>query len=66
MDRMPCSHAIDVLQKSNLDPYDYCSSYYKKETMITAYIETVYPVENKNTWKILEEIKSVLVYPREG
>lgn len=66
MDHIPCSHAIAVLQKSKLDPYDYCSPYYKKETMVAAYKETVYPVGNKDTWQVPEQVKSLIVYPPEG
>ncbi|XP_074373640.1 uncharacterized protein LOC141713989 [Apium graveolens] len=46
MEHIPCSHAIAILQKSDLDPYDYCSPYYKKETVVAAYNEIVYPVYN--------------------
>ncbi|KAK1381903.1 SWIM-type domain-containing protein [Heracleum sosnowskyi] len=66
MDQIPCAHAIAALQKSNLDPYDYCSQYYKKETMVAAYKEIVYPIGNKETWVIPEHVKSVIVYPPEG
>ncbi|KAK1398347.1 Zinc finger containing preotein [Heracleum sosnowskyi] len=66
MDQIPCAHVIVALQKSNLDPYDYCSQYYKKETMVDAYKEIVHPIENKETWVIPEHIKSVIVYPPEG
>ncbi|KAK1354916.1 hypothetical protein POM88_048172 [Heracleum sosnowskyi] len=66
MDQIPCAHAIAALQKSNFDPYDYCSQYYKKETMVAAYKEIVYPIGNKETWVIPEHVKSVIVYPPEG
>ena len=57
MDQLPCSHAIAVLQKVNRDPYDYCSSYYTKQTMIVAYKELVHPVGKKDTWKVPEDVK---------
>ncbi|KAK1354917.1 hypothetical protein POM88_048173 [Heracleum sosnowskyi] len=66
MDQIPCAHAIAVFQKSNLDPYDYCSPYYTKETMVAAYKENVYPVGNKDNWQVPENLKSLIVYPPEG
>ncbi|KAK1399127.1 SWIM-type domain-containing protein [Heracleum sosnowskyi] len=66
MDQIPCAHAIAVFQKSNLDPYDYCSPYYTKETMVPAYKENVYPVGNKDNWQVPENVKSLIVYPPEG
>lgn len=66
MDQIPCAHAIAVLQKSNLNPYDYCSTYYRKETMVAAYKEDVYPVGDKEDWEIPENVKSVIVYPPKG
>lgn len=66
MDQIPCAHAIAVFQKCKLDPYDFCSAYYQKETMVAAYKEIVYPVGNKDTWQIPESVKSVIVLPPEG
>ncbi|XP_074341829.1 uncharacterized protein LOC141679222 [Apium graveolens] len=66
MDNMPCYHAIAVLKQANMDLYEYCFPYYKKETMIATYKDVVYPVGNKDCWKVSEEIKSVEVYPPEG
>ncbi|KAK1355102.1 hypothetical protein POM88_048358 [Heracleum sosnowskyi] len=66
VDQIPCAHAIAVIQKSNLDPYDYCSPYYQKETMVAAYKENVYPVGNKESWEIPETVKALIVCPPEG
>lgn len=66
MDQLPCAHAIVVLQKVNHDPYDYCSSYYTKESMIAAYKELVYPVGKKDTWEIPDDIKARTMYPPKG
>lgn len=66
MDQLPCAHAIAVLQKVNHDPYDYCSPYFKKEAMVAAYEQIVYPVGHKDTWEVPENIKSVTLYPPEG
>ncbi|KAK1395367.1 hypothetical protein POM88_014423 [Heracleum sosnowskyi] len=63
MDQLPCAHVIAVLKKVNHHPYDYCSTYYKKETMISAYEQIVYSVGNRETWEIPETIKSMSLYP---
>ena len=51
MDQMPCSHAIAVFLKANIDPYGYCSIYFQKDSMVAAYKETVYPLGNKENGK---------------
>ncbi|KAK1367646.1 hypothetical protein POM88_033738 [Heracleum sosnowskyi] len=66
MDEILCAHAIAVFQKCNIDPYEYCSVYYKKETMVAAYKETVYPVGNRDTWEVPQTVKSLIVNPPEG
>ncbi|KAK1398282.1 SWIM-type domain-containing protein [Heracleum sosnowskyi] len=40
--------------------------YYKKETMVAAYKETVYPVGNRDTWEVPQTVKSLIVNPPEG
>ena len=30
MDDMPCIHAMAAIKKAHMDPYEYCSKYYKK------------------------------------
>nr|XP_017245417.1 PREDICTED: uncharacterized protein LOC108217078 [Daucus carota subsp. sativus] len=66
LDQIPCGHAIAVLQMSGLDVYDYCSTYYRKETMISAYKENVYPVGSKENWEVPDSVKALIVYPPEG
>ncbi|XP_074347223.1 uncharacterized protein LOC141686060 [Apium graveolens] len=48
------------------DPYDYCSPYFTKETMIHYYEETVSPVGHKDTWKVPKNIKSMKLNPPQG
>ena len=57
MDELPCSHAMAVVGKMKLNCYDYCSRYYFKETMLATYKETVYHIENPNTWIVPEDVK---------
>lgn len=66
MDQMPCSHAIAVFLKANIDPYGYCSIYFQKDSMVAAYKETVYPLGNKETWEIPESVSCLRVNPPEG
>ena len=66
LDQLPCAHAIVVLQKVNHNPYDYCSSYFKKEATIHAYEETLLPVGYKDTCEVSKNIKSVTLYPPQG
>lgn len=49
MDQLSCPHAIVVLQKVNDDPYNFFSSCYTKQAIITSYKELVYPVGKKDT-----------------
>lgn len=66
MNHISCSHAIVVLQNSNLDPYDYYLLYYQKEILVASYKRIVYFFNNKYTWQVLKEIKSVTIYPPKG
>ncbi|KAK1374739.1 hypothetical protein POM88_030932 [Heracleum sosnowskyi] len=66
MDEISCAHAIVVFQKCNIDPYEYCSVYYKKETVVAAYKGTVYPAGNRDTWEVPQIVKSLIVNPPEG
>ena len=61
MDEIPCNHAISVIKHRNLNCYVYCSKFYKIETLLETYSWIVYLVGYQNTWKILEEIKSIKV-----
>ncbi|XP_074347535.1 uncharacterized protein LOC141686396 [Apium graveolens] len=66
MDQIPCAHAIAVFQKCNMDTYNYYSPYYKKENMVDAYKETVYPVGNKDNWVVPDNVSSLIIYPPKG
>ncbi|KAK6115155.1 hypothetical protein DH2020_007424 [Rehmannia glutinosa] len=66
MDEIPCPHALAVVKDLNADPYQYCSSYYMKETMKATYLETVYPIPHEGTWFLLEEINTMVILPPEG
>ncbi|XP_050207758.1 uncharacterized protein LOC126657158 [Mercurialis annua] len=45
IDELPCQHALAILNEMNLDPYQYCSKYYTKESMLATYDETVFPID---------------------
>ena len=34
MDDMPCTHAMAAIKKTCMDPCEYCSRYYKKQTYL--------------------------------
>ena len=63
---IPCAHAAAVLRKLHQQPYEYCSIYHKKETMLATYKETVYPIPGREQWDIPEEIKKIVVLPPHG
>ncbi|XP_050217252.1 uncharacterized protein LOC126668077 [Mercurialis annua] len=61
-DEIPCKHAVAVLNKDKIEPYEYCSKYYTKAAMLATYSETVYPLEREE-WIIPEEVKDQVVLP---
>ncbi|XP_050217675.1 uncharacterized protein LOC126668527 [Mercurialis annua] len=66
IDRIPCAHAVAVIRKYNKNPLLYCTKYYMTETYINTYSHTVYPMTNKSTWNIPQEVKEVIVLPPES
>ncbi|XP_055961073.1 uncharacterized protein LOC130015299 [Mercurialis annua] len=61
LDGIPCPHAMAILREINQEPYKFCSSYYKKETLLKTYEETVYPIEDQKMWTIPEEVAEMIV-----
>ena len=66
LQEMSCAHTAAVLTKLHQQPYDYCSIYHKKETLVATYKETVYPIPAREQWDIPEEIENIVVLPPYG
>ncbi|XP_050205775.1 uncharacterized protein LOC126655583 [Mercurialis annua] len=63
IDEIPCPHAIAVLTKFHLDPYQYCSQFFTKENFLKVYEAVVYPVPSKSEWDVPYEVESIEVRP---
>ena len=61
MDDMPCTHAMTAIKRAHMDPYEYCSIYYKKQTYLNTYEGTVNTVGNPDEWKIPEQLEEIVV-----
>ena len=49
IDRLPCAHAITVIEANNIkEIYNHCSHYYKLNTWLLAYVGTVYVIPSLN------------------
>ena len=55
-DELPCTHALAVINKELWDPYEYCSEYYKNDTLKKTYEEVVQPISTDDSTAIPEEI----------
>lgn len=68
MDEMPCTHAMATIKNRQMDPYEYCSKYYKIETYLATYDGIVNSIGDPKTWEILEELqkKNYVEPPIEG
>ncbi|XP_062113898.1 uncharacterized protein LOC133824895 [Humulus lupulus] len=63
LDQIPCRHALAVLAKKRLNPYAYCSRYYKKEELLATYQEEINLLGNPRTWSIPDDVKLTEVLP---
>ncbi|XP_060974518.1 uncharacterized protein LOC133039630 [Cannabis sativa] len=64
IDEMPCGHAVALMREMNMDPYTYCSDYYKKKkNWLATYSGTVYPIGHQSEWEVPEEVKNIIVLP---
>ena len=63
MDEIPCTHAMIAIKKRQMDPYKYCSTYYKIVTYLGTYEGIVYSVGDLETWEIPEELQINKVEP---
>ncbi|XP_049410658.1 uncharacterized protein LOC125873853 [Solanum stenotomum] len=63
VDGIPCAHAWRVLNKKHMLPDEYCSDFYKPETILRTYEVPVYPLPDKSEWNIPEHIDTEVVLP---
>ncbi|XP_049342934.1 uncharacterized protein LOC125807263 [Solanum verrucosum] len=63
VDGIPCAHAWRVLNKKHMLPDEYCSDFYKPETILRTYEVHVYPLPDKSEWNIPEHIDTEVVLP---
>nr|XP_016479276.1 PREDICTED: uncharacterized protein LOC107800598 [Nicotiana tabacum] len=63
LDKLPCPHAIDVINKRYLQKSDYCSKWYSRETWFKTYEGHVNTVADQNAWDIPQNIESEITKP---
>nr|XP_009797056.1 PREDICTED: uncharacterized protein LOC104243551 [Nicotiana sylvestris]XP_016509062.1 PREDICTED: uncharacterized protein LOC107826587 [Nicotiana tabacum] len=63
VDELPCPHAWAVLKSNFLMPEDYCSNYYKSNSVVMTYYVHVYPLPDINDWNIPAHIVEEVVLP---
>ncbi|XP_009769526.2 uncharacterized protein [Nicotiana sylvestris] len=63
VDELPCPHAWAVLKSMLLMPEEYCSNYYKPNTVVMTYDVPVYPLPDRNNWNIPAHIAKEVVLP---
>ncbi|XP_055822021.1 uncharacterized protein LOC129890504 [Solanum dulcamara] len=65
MEEILCSHIWVVLKNEHLVPDPFCSEYYKPKMLLTTYNILIYPLSDRNYWKILDHIENDIVRPSE-
>ncbi|KAL5544315.1 hypothetical protein UlMin_008099 [Ulmus minor] len=65
IDKLPCVHAIAVVQKGNFNLYSLASPYYTKEYYTLAYEDTIYPMSSQSQWNIPDKVTAWIVKPCE-
>ncbi|KAK3229044.1 hypothetical protein Dsin_000925 [Dipteronia sinensis] len=63
LDQLPCRHALAACNFRRSSCYDYCSYYYHKETLATAYASSVYPVGPMHERDVSDDMQSLVVLP---
>ena len=61
--KMTYSICLLVFRTVNGRNERYVSPYYKKETLVVAYSDLLYPVCHPDEWDVLESVRSVVVNP---
>nr|XP_009788637.1 PREDICTED: uncharacterized protein LOC104236416 [Nicotiana sylvestris] len=63
VDELPCPHAWAVLKSKFLMPEDYCSNYYKPNSVVMTYDVLVYSLPDRNEWNIPAHVAEEVVLP---
>lgn len=58
-----CSHIWAVLKIKHLVPDPFFSDYYKPKILLTTYNIPIYPLSDRNDWKIPDHIENDIVRP---
>ena len=64
LEEIPCGHAVAALWMGKLDPMNYMSSYYTKETLMATYSRCVYPVNENQASLVRAGDTSVIKPPK--
>jgi len=51
---IPCFHALAGMEFLNVDPMNFISFWYKKETYVEVYNSVIYPVNGEQVWERTE------------
>ncbi|XP_016438931.2 uncharacterized protein LOC107764860 [Nicotiana tabacum] len=63
IDELPCPHVWAVLKSKFLIPEDYCSNYYKPNSIVMTYDVPVYSLPDRNEWNIPAHVAEEVVLP---
>ncbi|XP_009791943.1 uncharacterized protein LOC107762116 [Nicotiana tabacum] len=63
VDELPFPHAWAVLKSKFLMPEEYCSNYYKSNSVVMTYDVPVYPLPDRNDWNIPAHVVEEVVLP---
>ncbi|XP_070003404.1 uncharacterized protein LOC142165732 [Nicotiana tabacum] len=66
VDELPCPHDWVVLKSKFLMPEDYCSNYYKPNSVVMTYDVPMYPLPDRNEWNIPAHVAEEVVLPPNG
>jgi hypothetical protein len=66
LDQLPCRHALAACNLRRSSCYDFCSHYYHKETLATAYGSSIYPVGPMEEWDVPDDVQTRVVLPPKG
>ncbi|XP_075088136.1 uncharacterized protein LOC107799126 [Nicotiana tabacum] len=65
VDELPCPHAWAVLKSKFLMPEDYCSNYYKPNSVVMTYDVPMYSLPDRNQWNIPAHVaEEVILLPK--
>ena len=47
---LPCVHSMEIIIKSNMDPFMFVNDLYKKENYMKAYSPVIYTLNGPSSW----------------